>query len=438
MKKHIFVIFAFAFIISVFLCGCSFELRSIDSLMRPPHTAMESELKSSINKLLGNQISYRSPESGENHSAITLRDINGDGIDEAIVFYVNNNDTSVVRMCVLTKQKDNWLLSGDFSGNGSGIYTVEFADLNSDNDDEIMVTWLLFDDKSQKVLSVYTSAFDGDVLKVSACLSEPYNLMSVADVFSDNSKQLLIAYSNMTRDNKKSNLRLIGIDKNDKVDLLNETALDDRITGLLSLLSDVEPGSDIQRFFIDAMIADGQCITQVLGWSAASKKFVSMLNDADDPDITLRSSELLCKDIDNDGVIEIPLKKAMSESLNSDTSLGYLLIWHKADKIGLVPCEHYVVNLLEHYTLYYPQNWKNKVFVRSKNVERKWQFVNENDDVLFTISAHAFSDWDDKISDISEMIMVQNDTVYCCSVTDIGAQADITVSDISSYFSLNI
>lgn len=438
MRKHIFVILAFVLIISTLFGGCSFELRSIDSLMRPPHTAMESELKSSIDKLLGNQISFRSPESGENHSAITLRDINGDGIDEAIVFYVNNNDTSVVRMCVLTKQKDKWLLAGDFSGNGSDIYTVEFADLNSDNDDEIMVTWLLFDDKSQKVLSVFTSVLDGDALKVSACLSEPYNLMNVADVFSDNNKQLIIAYSNMTRDIKNSTLRLIGIDKNDKVNLINETALDSRITGLLSLQSDIEPGNETQRFFIDAMIADGQCITQVFGWNAISKKFVSMLNDTDDPDITLRSSDLLCKDIDNDGVIEIPLKKAMSECLNSDTSLGYLLIWHKADKKGLVPSDHYVVNLLEHYTLYYPQSWKNKVFVRSKNVERKWHFVNENDDVLFTISAHTFSDWDDSNSDGLEMIMVQNDTVYCCSVTDIGAQADITAADISSYFSLNI
>ena len=58
--------------------------------------------------------------------------------------------------------------------------------------------------------------------------------------------------------------------------------------------------------------------------------------------------------------------------------------------------------------------------------------------MLFTISAHTFSDWDDSNSDGLEMIMVQNDTVYCCSVTDIGAQADITAADISSYFSLNI
>lgn len=438
MKKHIFLLLTLALIISTLLNGCSFELRSIDSLMHPPHTSMESELKSSINKLLGNKISYRTPESGENHSAITIRDINNDGIDEVIVFYVNNADTSVVSMCVLTKQSDSWQLVGDFSGNGNGVYTVEFADLNGDNDEEILVTWLVFDDKSQKVLSVYTSDFEENMLRVSACLSEPYNLMQVADISSDGNKQLLIAYSNMTREDKKSTLRLIGIDENDNVNMINETALDERITVLSALHSDVEPDKDSQRFFIDAMIADGQCITQVFSWNADSEKFISMLSDGENPDITLRSSDLLCKDIDNDGVIEIPLKKAMKESLNSDTSLGYLLIWHKVGKNALVPCEYYVVNLLENYTLYYLQAWKNKVFVRSENARRKWHFVNSNDDVLFTISAYAFSDWDEKNSDGSEMIMIQKDTVYGCSVTDIGAQAGINVSDISNYFSLDI
>ena len=438
MKKHIFALLAIALIISTFLNGCSFEFRSIDSLMRPPHSSIESELKSSINKLLGNQISYRSPVSGENHSAITIRDINNDGIDEAIVFYVNNSDTSVIRMCVLTEQNNSWLLAGDFAGNGSGIYTVEFSDLNSDNDEEVIVTWLLFEDKSQKVLSVYTSSLVKGNLTVSACLSEPYNLMSVADIYSDGNKQLLVAYSNTSREDKKSTLRLIGIDKNDDVNLINETALDERITSLSALLSDVEPDNDTQRFFVDAMISEGQCITQVFSWNAISEKFVSLLDNSDNHNTTVRSSELLCRDIDNDGVIEIPLKMTMSESVNSDTSLGYLLVWYKVSKNNLIPSEHYVVNVLENYTLYFPQSWKNKVYVKSENAERKWHFVNTDDETLFTISAHLFSDWEENNSEGSEMIMVRNDTVYCCTITDIGLKAGITVSDISNYFSLNI
>lgn len=437
MKKTISVILLFVLIISIFMSGCSFEFRSIDALMRPPHTSMEGELKSSINKLLGNQISYRAPEKGGYHSAITMRDINGDGAEEAIVFYVNNDDASVARMCVLTKLNDDWALAGDFAGNGSGILEVEFADLNCDKDEEIMVTWFLFDDKSQKSLSVYTSSSVNESLTVSACISEPYNLMMIADVYSDGNKQILIANSNITRENKKSSVRLIGIDENDKVLMINETALDDRIISLSSLLSDIEPGKTAQRFFIDGIIADGQCITQVFTWDTEKSKFVSVINDKNNPDVTLRSSDLLCKDVDDDGVIEIPLKKAMSESINSDTSLGYLLVWCKAGRKGLVPCEYYVVNLLENYTLFYPQGWRNKIYVKSENDARKWHFVNTKDETLFTITAYSFADWDENSSDYTEVLMIQHDTVYCCTVTDTGVAADISAADLLNYFSLN-
>ncbi len=438
MKKTVSLLLVMVLFLSVLLSGCSFELRSIDSLMRPPHSSMENELKSSINKLLGSQISYRTPESGENHSAITLRDINGDDVDEAIVFYVNNDDVSIVRMCVLTQSDDDWLLVGNFAGNGSGILNVEFADLNSDNDEEIMVTWFLFDDKSQKVLSVYSSAVKQEALTVSACISEPYNLMTVADVYFNSDKQLLLGYFNSNRSGNKSTLKLIGIDKEDNVKLINETALDERITSLSGIFTDIEPGKTTQRFFIDAETGDGQCITQVFSWNVELSKFVSRIDDLQNPDLTVRSSDLHCRDIDDDGYIEIPLRKPMSEDIGTDISYGYLLVWCKLTDNGLEPCKYYVVNLLENYMLYFPDDWKEKVFVKSENDSRKWHFVNSNDEILFTLTALEFSKWDENSSDVTEMIIIQNETVYCCTVTQAGAAAGISSVDLENYFSLNI
>ncbi|MBQ5823240.1 MAG: VCBS repeat-containing protein, partial [Clostridia bacterium] len=380
--KKITTVVALLLIISIAFSGCSFELRSIESLMRPPYNSVESELENSIKKLLGNQISYRSPESGEYHSAITIRDINFDGYDEAIVFYVNNNDVSVVRMCVMTKSGEEWVLVSDFAGNGSDVLKVEFADLNADDDDEIMVTWFLFDDKSQKVLSVYTSGAEQSLMTVSACISEPYNLMILADVYGADSKQLLVAYHNATRSSGAATLRLIDVDEKDEVMLLNELVLDDRIISLSSMLYDYPTENALPRFYIDAEISDGQCITQVVTWNPKSHKLESVLNDSENPGLTVRSNDLLCRDVDGDGIIEIPLRKLMSESINSDTSLGYLLAWCKVNRKGLQECEYYVVNLLESYTLYFTESWKNKVFVHSDNPARIWYFVNSDNETL--------------------------------------------------------
>ena len=438
MKKAFAAVVAAVIVLCAMLSGCSLELRSIDSLMRPPHTATEAELKNSINKLLGNQISYRSPESGENHSAIILRDINGDGTEEAIVFYVKNDDTSVVRMCVLTRSGDNWLLVSDFAGNGSGVLDVEFNDLNADNDEEILVTWFMFDDKSQKMLSVYTPDTDENILNVSARISEPYSIMAITDVYGAGNKQLLIAYSNITRVSDRTTLKLIGVSEGDEILLINEMNLDSRITSLSSIVYDLPSGNTTPRLYIDAQVSEGQNITQVLEWNTDQRKFVSLINDANEPDMTLRSSNLLCKDIDNDGIIEIPLRKPMSESINSDTSLGYVLEWCEIADSKLVPQEYYVVNLLENYTLYYPKEWKDKIFVKSDISARTWDFVDLNDEVLFSIVTCNFEDWDETRSDVTEMLMIQNETVYFCKITAAGKEKGITAGDLLEYFTLNI
>ncbi len=438
MKKAFAAVIAAVIVLCAMLSGCSVELRSIDSLMRPPHTATEAELKNSINKLLGNQISYRSPESGENHSAIILRDINGDETEEAIVFYVKNDDTSVVRMCVLTRSGENWLLVSDFAGNGSGVLDVEFNDLNDDNDDEILVTWFMFDDKSQKMLSVYTPDTDENVLNVSARISEPFSIMAITDVYGAGNKQLLIAYSNTNRVSERATLKLIGVSDGDEILLINEMILDSRIISLSAITSDVPLGNISPRLYIDAQISDTQSITQVLEWNSELRKFVSLINDTAEPDITLRSSNLLCKDIDGDGIIEIPLRKPMSESINSDTSLGYVLEWCEIADSKLVPQEYYVVNLLENYTLYYPKEWKDKVFVKSNISSRTWDFVDMKEEVLFSIVACNFEDWDENRSDVTEMLMMQNDTVYFCKITAAGEERGITAADLLKYFTLNI
>ena len=437
MKKAFAVIIASALALGVMLSGCSVEIRSIDSLMRPPHTAMEAELQKSISALIGDEISYRSPESGEDHSAITIRDINRDGVNEAVVFYVKNDDASTVRMCVLTQSGKDWLLVSDFTGNGNGVLTVNFEDLNDDNDEEILVTWFIFNDKSQKKLSIYAADTQNNSLKVSSCISEPYNLMAVTDAYGDGEKQLLVAYSNITKEIDKNTLKLIGVSKDNEISILNEIILDNRIINLTSISTDLPPGGN-PRLYVDAHVSDKSSITQVIEWNAEQRNFVSSINDTNAADLTLRSSNLICKDIDKDGIIEIPVQKPLSESINSDTSLAYLLEWCEIKDSALVPQEYHIVNMLENYTLYFPKEWKNKIFVKSDNSARTWHFVDAEENVFFSISACMFEVWDESNFDNAQMLMIQGETVYFCTVTDVGAENGIVIADLMNYFTVNI
>ena len=181
------------------MSGCSFEFKSIETLMRPPLTATERELEKSIDSIIGNNISLRSPASGTYHSAITLHDLDGDRNEEAIIFYVNNNDTAVVRMCVLKMNTTGWQMVSDFAGNGSGVYSVDFYDLNNDGSDDMLVSWYLFENKISKNLTVYSSIRNGNEVNFSSCAAEKYNFLCVADVFSTGEKQIILTYTDTAK-----------------------------------------------------------------------------------------------------------------------------------------------------------------------------------------------------------------------------------------------
>ena len=61
-----------------------------------------------------------------------------------------------------------------------------------------------------------------------------------------------------------------------------------------------------------------------------------------------------------------------------------------------------------------------------------------NESVLFSIIACNFEDWDETDSGATEMLMMQNDTVYFCRITAAGEERRITAADLLEYFSINI
>ena len=76
------------------LTGCSFGA-SIDTLMSPPKLSMEQEqIYSALTAAVGNNISLKYPKSGKYLSAFIIEDIDGDGGNEALVFYEKSRNVS--------------------------------------------------------------------------------------------------------------------------------------------------------------------------------------------------------------------------------------------------------------------------------------------------------------------------------------------------------
>lgn len=420
------------------LSGCSLELKSIDTLMRPPLTATERELEESIDSFLGNNISLRSPASGSFHSAITLHDLDGDKNDEAIIFYVNNNDTAVVRMCVLKRNSGGWQLVSDFAGNGSGVYSVDFYDLNNDGGDDMLVSWYLFEDKVNKTLTVYSSSRKGNEINFSACATEPYNLLCVADVFSTGEKQLVLTYTDTAKKTDKTHIRLMSLNEQNRVVLVAQTALDDRISSITSLKADKPLDSDNTRFFVDALLRDNKLITEILVWNGEKKGFVQLISPSLQYDklVTARSSNLYSFDIDADGTIEIPKREPLANYQNIDTSSGYMLVWYDYNNGGFFKERNYIVNIRDNYRIYVPDVLDGKLSVKSEN-NSVWAFLDDSEEKLFTVSVYNSDEFSGNLSQNSVVLLATADKVYVCSTEKKLSDYGINQSDLVKYFSLN-
>lgn len=432
--------FTFLILVSALLAlsGCSLELKSVETLMRPPLTATEQELEKSIDSILGNNISLRSPASGSFHSAITLHDLDGDKNDEAIVFYVKDNDVAVVRMCVLKKNSNGWQVVSDFAGNGSGVYSVDFYDLNNDGGDDMLVSWYLFEDKVNKSLTVYSSSRKGNEINFSACATEAYNLMCVADIFSTGEKQIILTYTDTAKKTDKTHIRLISLNSDNRVVLMSETVLDDRICSITSLKTDKPKGSEMPRFFVDALLSDNKLITEILVWNAEKKCFVQLIPSSRQYDglITARSSNLYSYDIDADGIIEIPRREPLIKYKNSDTASGYNLVWYDYRNGSFFKERSYIVNVRNNYRIYVPDVLDGKLRVKSEN-NAVWSFLDDSGDKLFTVSVYKADEWNSNLSGNSVVLLSAADTVYVCSVEEKLDEYGVEQSDLVKYFSLN-
>ena len=176
IKKVISILLCFAMVL--LSSGCSLNFFSVESLMSPPaQSGKNGEVEKAFKKLMAEKtIQLRTPQSGDYQTAFVLFDVNADEQEEAIVFYTDSAIDTSVRMAFMECINDTWVISADIKGAGSGIFDVDFSDMDNDGIYEILVGWTLFDTKTSKIASVYEVAIgETGVFTLNTLGNEYYN-----------------------------------------------------------------------------------------------------------------------------------------------------------------------------------------------------------------------------------------------------------------------
>ena len=460
MLKKLISAIAMLMVVTVVFCSCdALTFNSAENLVRPPKLsgddgALQAAFESAISE--HGEYILRYPMAGAYRSAFVRYDCDGDGGDEAFVFYSLKAEEMGINMFVFDYADGVWTPKETTPGEGNDIYAIEFSDLNDDGICEILVGWSSMDSKSNKKLSVYSSDEAGQAMDYKVLAIESYTSMYPVDLDDDGEKEILLAFINSTSDTYTTEARLLKMapagTADYQISAVGQISLYSEITSINAITSGWSNGK--KYVYIDEA-AGNSYLTELIYWDdekhALATAFpVDMLTVSTCP--TSRSLALNCADVDKDGEVEIPattlmqhssiVRKSTEPEFANQPDNVYIISWNKYDEGNFACADRYISNESDGFRLTYDEELMSDwcvTFYPDENMSQFFRVTISEDlpegmekELLFTITAVPA----DETVSIGTYLISGEDVKYTCEITEAGELEGLSRNNIVSYFSL--
>lgn len=360
------------------MTGCSIGV-NVDTMLTPPKlSAQQEQIYQALKDSTGSDIRLKYPKRGAYLSAFIVQDIDGDGADEAIVFYEKNSlsasDTGL-RINVLDCINGEWLSICDRSAEGSEIEKVVLSPLGELDRMNVIVGYST-SNQSEKYISVYTY---GDSY-LEQTFSHSYTLFDVADTGSGSAHPDLILLGSAAASNPSAYAAVYRLQEADGRYHEYKYSFKDSYTDYSQIIYGKMTDGSVMMY-IDAASGTSNLQTEVL--SMEESRLANVLERCKRPtgetvrsEDTVRRAGLSCMDIDSDGVPEIPVQEvflgykdaAESEQIRETK-------WLLMKEPQLYAEYHSYYNAGDGYAFLLPESWENRVSVVRDTNEGEMQFV---------------------------------------------------------------
>jgi hypothetical protein len=294
MKK---ILMIFAIVLTVLIAGCSNNLTNNDNLIATPklptnyqaiYETLDSEFKAY--KLV-------SPITGNHTSKINFYNIDKDEALEGIVFIQHDQ---YISMGVLNQINDSWELTITEAKEAINIEKMQLRDIDDNGFHEILVSYM---NEKNKTLSIY--ALNGQTYR--EIFESPHEIF-VMENLDGNADLELVVIKNLSGFGNKAAI-LYKIDtlygNNEYID---EISMDAYIQGYQSIT--VGPYiEDKKGIFIDVNVDNLSFYTDLITVENGKINNLFRSKDSDYNYKTLRRKRNVSRDIDQDGIIEVPLNE---------------------------------------------------------------------------------------------------------------------------------
>ncbi len=360
-------------ILSAFLCcvflllsGCNVIDTKVEELLQPPRPSGELYyIQKALDDAVNEPYTLEYPTSGDNRSAFVMCDVDGDADDDVFAFYSTTAD-NVVYMHVnyIRKNEDKWTSVSDFKCVAGGVDTVSFADMDGDGIKEIIIGWSVYGAVDRSV-GVYTLGG----YTIAQRVIEKYTNFICQDIDGDKKSDLFLSYIDSA--NRTATAKLISLNDTG-VAVKGSCALEGAVTSHLAPIVAKMVGGET-AIYIDAVQGDGM-ITEILGVNdgemynaLASGYGVSVMS-------TYRATGVSVRDIDSDGVYEIPLMELITQGGYVGDNV-YKTYWYAYDGKYLNLKESTIMNYADGWYITLPDKWDGTISVVRDTANRERTFM---------------------------------------------------------------
>lgn len=378
MKKRILPIVACGCLL---LTGCEGGASlGIDGLVASPNlTDEQSIIHEALVQSVGKNITLKYPKDGFNRSAYVIADIDREFTDEALVFYEINNASagdSGVRINIMDQTEGGqWKSVFDLAGEGTDIDKVAISTLGKDGNKNVIVGYssLTMEGKFLQI-----SRYDGNQFYPSV-FEDTYSLMEIFDIDKDGYKEIVTVMNNSATSTATASVVQSddgGILKTHTVPMSADTVSFANST--IGLVDEETPA-----VFVDCLKSTGELQTEIIYFNY--NKLQNPLLQIPDKLLlqTTRPAGYFSKDIDGNGIIEIPVTELMPGHENlADEEKVLMTSWLNYD-------EFYTLNkkfsgyysLSDGYQLVFPKRWQGLVTVKMDTATNEAVFYKYEGDI---------------------------------------------------------
>lgn len=356
-----------AALLLVQLPACSFTM-SVENMLSPPRlTAEQEQIYQALQNAAGSNLSLKYPKSGTRLSAFMVEDLDGDGEDEAIVFYESGRsaaEENPLWICLLNQKDGVWSAIRDYPAAGAEIDRVDIEKLGTNPRTNLIIRYSVVDGSNHAAEVFHYDAEAGELVR---SLMVHYSQLSLRDLNQDGALELMTVSAAKPTLSAQATVYALDEKGNYYQSPLN---LPESFTDVSRVLYGVLPGTGggLPAVYMDGTAGATTAQTAVLCYR--DNRLSLVYTDAPDRfPTTERLAGYASADIDGDGEIEIPVNTNFYGYEREEGSPLAMTNWYVCRNGRLMrKCASYYA-VQEGYVFLMPVRWENRVTAMMQDEE---------------------------------------------------------------------